>query len=120
MPVNRPGFGGPPLQQGGPIMAPGGPQRFQGPAGGQPPVQGGPAFRPNPMSGGAVPRPAPAGPMQPGAMPRGPLMGSYKRGTGKGKVPKTGAYKLHKGEKVLTAKQAKLAPVALLLRAKKG
>lgn len=32
------------------------------------------------------------------------VLGSYKKG---GKVKKTGLYKLHKGERVLTKKQAK-------------
>jgi len=33
-----------------------------------------------------------------------PQLGSFKKG---GKVKKTGSYKLHKGERVLTKKQAK-------------
>ncbi len=85
------------------------PTRFQGPAGGQPPVA--PVGRP----AMPVPRATPQGPMQAGPTPNGPLMGSFKKG---GKVKKTGNYKLHAGERVLTKKQAKLAPVALLLRAK--
>ncbi len=36
-----------------------------------------------------------------------PVLGSYKKG---GKVKKTGLYKLHKGEKVLTKKKAKMLP----------
>lgn len=48
-----------------------------------------------------------------------PLQGSFKRG---GKVPKTGAFKLHRGERVLNVKQAKSMPLAKLERAvtKKG
>jgi hypothetical protein len=37
----------------------------------------------------------------------GDLLGGFKKG---GKVKKTGPYKLHKGERVLTARQAKAAP----------
>lgn len=33
-----------------------------------------------------------------------PVLGSYKKG---GKVKKTGLYKLHKGEKVVSAKKVK-------------
>jgi hypothetical protein len=94
------------------------PTRFNGPQGGQPPVASPMRFNPGgsgPSAG--VPRPTPGGPVLAGPTPGGPLMGSFKKG---GKVPKTGNYKLHAGERVLTKKQAKLAPVALLLRAKKG
>ncbi len=35
------------------------------------------------------------------------VLGSYKKG---GKVKKTGLYRLHKGEKVLTKKKTKMLP----------
>jgi hypothetical protein len=97
---------------------------FQGPAW-QPPTQP-PRQMPmqNPIANGTVGMrpatglaPAAANPAMTRPASRGPLMGTFKKG---GKVKKTGNYKLHAGERVLTAKQAKLAPVALLLRAKKG
>lgn len=46
-----------------------------------------------------------AGKEAPGTTPPGDLMGEGKRGIKK--VKKTGGYKLHKGERVLTKKQAK-------------
>jgi hypothetical protein len=69
---------------------------------------------PQGVAQGGVPYANAAGPSRAGASP---LLGQFKKG---GKVKKTGNYKLHKGERVLTAKQAKVAPVALLLRAKKA
>jgi hypothetical protein len=98
----------------GPAPVGGMPPRFQGPAGGMPP-------RPVPgglMGAGGMPTATPARPIEVGPRPGGPLMGSFKKG---GKVKKTGVYKLHAGERVLNKKQtAKLAPIAMLLRAKKG
>jgi hypothetical protein len=56
-------------------------------------------------------RPVGPAPVRPGIPPIGiqpigpePIRGSFKKG---GKVKKTGNYKLHKGERVLTEKQAK-------------
>ncbi len=75
------------------------------------PIMGGPQRVGMPVGGGAVPRPAPEPYRSAGPMP----LGSFKKG---GKVKKTGTYKLHAGERVLNKKQAKLVPVAALLRAK--
>jgi hypothetical protein len=73
---------------------------------------------PRPISGGGMARPV-GGPArspqatetlnQGGMQPARNLIGSFKKG---GRVKKTGAYKLHKGEQVITA------PVARMLRAK--
>lgn len=72
---------------------------------------------PRPISGGGMARPVggpmrapqPMEPMNQGGMQRPRLIGSFKRG---GRVKKTGAYKLHKGETVLTG------AVSRMLRAK--
>lgn len=56
----------------------------------------------------------PQAPMAPQQPQPNPIQGSFKKG---GKVPSTGAFKLHKGERVLNVKQAKSMPLAKLEKA---
>jgi hypothetical protein len=51
---------------------------------------------------GLGPARMPFDPRAGGYQPGGPMLGSFKKG---GKVKKTGKYKLHKGEKVMSVKQ---------------